>query len=290
MMRKLLNGITGVVNFMDDILLATETWEEHMAALREVLQRLKEARLTARPSKCEIGFSSLDFLGFVISEDSKRPEDGKVEKILSAPNPRTKSEVRSLLGLIGFYREFVPNFAAITSPLSDMVKKGRPNQVVWTEAAEKALDTVKKRLATQPILRLPDFSKPFILSTDASEKGLGAVLFQETDGVKFPVRYASRKLSTCEQSYATVEKECLAAVWGIEKFQKYLYGRAFILETDHQPLSYLQKAALTNKRVLRWAMLLQPYQFSVRYIPGKENVGADYLSRVCLERGQEQLL
>ena len=161
-----------------------------------------------------------------------------------------------------------------------MIKKGAQTKVEWTGAAEKALDTVKERLGSYPILKLPDFSKPFILRTDASGTGLGAVLLQEFDGKPFPVRYASRKLSKCEQGYATVEKECLAVVWGVQKFQKYLYGKEFVVETDHQPLRFLQSAQLKNSRVLRWAMALQPYRYQVKYIPGRENVGADYLSRV----------
>ena len=280
MMRKLLNGVKGVVNFMDDILIASETWEDHLAQLREVLTRLKQANLTARPTKCLVGFPNLEFLGFVVGEGIKRPEQGKVEKMLNSPRPTTKTGVRSLLGLVGFYREFVPNFAAITSPLSDMIKEGAPTKVEWTGAAEKALDTVKERLGSYPILKLPDFSKTFILRTDASGTGLGAVLLQEFDGKPFPVRYASRKLSKCEQGYATVEKECLAVVWGVQKFQKYLYGKEFVVETDHQPLRFLQSAQLKNSRVLRWAMALQPYRYQVKYIPGRENVGADYLSRV----------
>ncbi|KAL8624277.1 hypothetical protein ACOMHN_034000 [Nucella lapillus] len=280
MMRKLLKGLKGVENFMDDILIASETWEEHMSQLAEVLLRLRRANLTARPTKCQIGYPDLEFLGFVVGENTKQPEKSKIEQMLSSARPKSKTEVRSLLGLIGFYREFVPNFAAITSPLSDLTKKGQPPVVQWTEAAEKALKTVKERLGTYPILKLPDMSKQFTLRTDASGVGLGAVLLQEYDGQKFPVKYASRKLSKCEQGYATVETECLAVVWGVQKFQKYLYGNQFTIETDHQPLTFLQEARLKNSRVLRWAMALQPYRYHIDYIPGRENVGADYLSRV----------
>ncbi|KAL8609650.1 hypothetical protein ACOMHN_049730 [Nucella lapillus] len=280
MMRKLLKGLKGVENFMDDILIASETWEEHMSQLAEVLLRLRRANLTARPTKCQIGYPDLEFLGFVVGENTKQPEKSKIERMLSSARPKSKTEVRSLLGLIGFYREFVPNFAAITSPLSDLTKKGQPPVVQWTEAAEKALKTVKERLGTYPILKLPDMSKQFTLRTDASGVGLGAVLLQEYDGQKFPVKYASRKLSKCEQGYATVETECLAVVWGVQKFQKYLYGNQFTIETDHQPLTFLQEARLKNSRVLRWAMALQPYRYHIDYIPGRENVGADYLSRV----------
>ncbi|KAL8598501.1 hypothetical protein ACOMHN_051289 [Nucella lapillus] len=280
MMRTLLKGLKGVENFMDDILIASETWEEHMSQLAEVLLRLRRANLTARPTKCQVGYPDLEFLGFVVGKNTKQPEKSKIERMLSSARPKSKTEVRSLLGLIGFYREFVPNFAAITSPLSDLTKKGQPPVVQWTEAAEKALKTVKERLGTYPILKLPDMSKQFTLRTDASGVGLGAVLLQKYDGQKFPVKYASRKLSKCEQGYATVETECLAVVWGVQKFQKYLYGNQFTIETDHQPLTFLQEARLKNSRVLRWAMALQPYRYHIDYIPGRENVGADYLSRV----------
>ncbi|KAL8613947.1 hypothetical protein ACOMHN_023183 [Nucella lapillus] len=280
MMRKLLKGLKGVENFMDDILIASKTWEEHMSQLAEVLMRLKSANLTARPTKCQVGFPDLEFLGFMVGGGAKQPEKSKVEQMISSARPKTTKEVRSLLGLIGFYREFVPNFAAITSPLSDLTKKGQPPVVEWTDAAEQALQTVKERLGAYPILKLPDMSKQFTLRTDASGVGLGAVLLQEHDGQKFPVKYASRKLSKCEQGYATVEAECLAVVWGVQKFQKYLYGNQFIIETDHQPLKFLQEAKLKNSRVLRWAMSLQPYRYHIDYIPGRENVGTDYLSRV----------
>ncbi|KAL8611041.1 hypothetical protein ACOMHN_042657 [Nucella lapillus] len=280
MMRKLLKGLKGVENFMDDILIASKTWEEHMSQLAEVLMRLKQANLTARPTKCQVGFPDLEFLGFMVGGGAKQPEKSKVEQMISSARPKTTKEVRSLLGLIGFYREFVPNFAAITSPLSDLTKKGQPPVVEWTDAAEQALQTVKERLGAYPILKLPDMSKQFTLRTDASGVGLGAVLLQEHDGQKFPVKYASRKLSKCEQGYATVEAECLAVVWGVQKFQKYLYGNQFIIETDHQPLKFLQEAKLKNSRVLRGAMSLQPYRYHIDYIPGRENVGADYLSRV----------
>ena len=158
MMRKLLDGLEGVVNFMDDICVASETWEEHMKVLNLVFDRLEKAGLTARPSKCYLGYPSLQFLGFEIGQGEKKPEQQKVEKILDAPQPKTKKEVRSLLGLVGYYREFVPNFSAVTAPLSDLTKKGNPDTVVWTDATEKAFISVKKNLASFPILRLPDFS------------------------------------------------------------------------------------------------------------------------------------
>jgi hypothetical protein len=128
-------------------------------------------------------------------------------------------------------------------------------------------------------MRLPDLSEPFVLQTDASNQGLGAILLQEVEGVKHPIMFASRKLLPREQNYSTIERECLAIVWGIQKFQVYLYGRQFVLETDHQPLQYLHRTKFENGRLMRWALALQPYRFVIHAIKGSENVGADYLSR-----------
>ncbi len=141
-------------------------------------------------------------------------------------------------------------------------------------------EKMKDRLTSDAIVKLPDVTKDFVLRTDASDRGLSAVLLQEHDGDLFPVAYASRKLNTAERNYSVTEKECLAIVFGIHKFQRYLYGRKFILETDHQPLAYLAQAKLTNGRLMRWSLFLQQYQVQLRYIRGNSNVGADCMSRL----------
>jgi hypothetical protein len=279
LMRRLLHGMDGVDNFIDDIIIYTDTWEAHLATLRELLSRLRNAGLTARPSKCFIGFDKIDCLGHVIGDQRLGPEQDKIEAIRNAPVPVTKKQVRSFLGLAGFYRKFIPNFSAVAIPLSDLTKKGQPNKVVWTDMQQRAFDRLKQMLCSQPILKLPDFSQTFILRTDAADDGLGAVLLQVEDGEKFPVAYASKKLSSRERSYAVIEKECFAVVWGIQKFHQYLYGREFVLETDHQPLTYLNKSKTENSRLMRWALQLQPYRFRIVAIKGSDNVGADYLSR-----------
>ncbi|XP_061180784.1 uncharacterized protein LOC133189428 [Saccostrea echinata] len=189
LMRKLLQGMVGVDNFIDDIIVYTDTWEEHLMALRELFTRLRKAGLTARPSKCFIGYDQIDCLGHVVGDQRLKPESNKIEAIRSAPVPMTKKQVRSFLGLAGFYRKFIPNFSAIAAPLSDLTKKGQPNKVVWTDNQQRAFDTLKQMLCSEPILKLPDFSEVFILRTDAADDGLGAVLLQEEHGEKLPVAY-----------------------------------------------------------------------------------------------------
>ena len=281
MMRRVLQGLKKTDNFIDDILIHSQTWDEHISSIRSLLERLRAVGLTAKPSKCEVGCQSLQFLGHVIGKGMLQPQCNKITQIRDAKPPCTKKELRSFLGFVGYYRRFIPNFAALASPLTDLTKAKLPNRIEWGDSQEESFKTLKAHLASSPILQLPNCDKPFCLRTDASNAGIGAVLLQDKDetGDKFPVSYASRKLLPREKSYATVEKEALAIVWGIQKYEPYLYGREFVLQTDHQALTYLHRAKQTNARIMRWALTLQPYRFRVESIKSSQNVGADFLSR-----------
>lgn len=280
LMRKLLKGMEDLDNFLDDILVYSRTWSEHLQVLRQLLLRLRDANLTARPSKCSFCYPKLECLGHMVSNGRLEPNPDKITSIKNAPRPETKRQVKSFLGLIGFYRRFVPNFSHVAVALTDLTKKGQPNKIKWGSAQENAFRSLKNALVSNPILKLPDFSLTFILQTDASEAGLGAVLLQIENDFKMPVSYASRKLKSNERAYSVIEKECLAIVWAIQKFSRYLYGREFILETDHQPLVHLNRKAVANSRLMRWSLYLQPYRFRIVAIRGRDNVGADYLSRI----------
>jgi len=247
--------------------------------LRDFLTRVRAAQLTLHPSKCFIGFPTLTFLGHEVGEFGIAPNSQTVEKILNAARPQNKKELRSFLALVGYYHKFIPIFAAIAVALTDLTRKGTPNILVWEHPQERAFQALKGFVASRPILRLPNFDAKFLLQTDSSSRGIGAALLQEFDGVKHPIGFASRKLLPRECNYSTVERECLAIVWAVQKFSMYLYGRKFILETDHQSLQYLNKARLQNSRLMRWAMALQPFSFAVHVIKGSANVCADYLSR-----------
>ena len=278
-MRKLLRGLRNLKNYLDDVLSHTAVWTEHPTILRQFFQRVREANLSLKPSKCFIGYTSLVFLGHKLGQDTLAPNDDLVQKIRDAPSPTNKKQLRSFLGLVGYYRAFVPNFAAIAAPLTDLTKKGSPDKLVWTEIHEQAFQALKGHVCTHPVLCLPDVNKPFILQTDASADGIGAILLQEVNGVKHPVAFASKRLLPRERNFSTIEREALAIVWGVQKFQNYLMGVHFTLETDHHPLQYLDTAKFQNSRIMRWSLLLQPYRFTVRAIKGSDNVGADFLSR-----------
>jgi hypothetical protein len=279
-MRKMLEGSKGLENYLDDVLCHTDTWKDHLKKLEDFFQRVRRANISLRPSKCHIGFEEIEFLGHVLTGNAVEPRAVALEKILAISRPTTKKQVRALLGMVNFYRQFIPGCAKLTAPLSDLTSKRARNVVEWTDRQEQSFVKLKQLLSQGPILKLPDLNKQFVLRTDASDENLGSCLLQETDGILYPVAYASRKLLSRERNYTVGEKECLAIVWSVQKFGRYLINNPFILETDHRPLECLNTLNTTNPRIMRWGLALQTYQFTVRYIRGCDNIIADSLSRV----------
>ncbi|KAL8559173.1 hypothetical protein ACOMHN_048420 [Nucella lapillus] len=281
MMRMLHLEHFSALNFFDDILIHSVDWYSHLQHVEAVLECLRSKGLTARPSKIETGFHSLEFLGHVVGKGTLKPEAGKIKKIMQIPTPTTKKQVRALLGLLSFYRRYVPNFATLSAPLTDLTKDGprKSRSIDWTPACAKALEKIQAVMSAEPVLLLPHLDEQFVLRTDASSVGLGAVLLQQSDGVLHPVVFASRKLLEREKNYSTIERECLAIIWAVQKFMKFLWGVHFILQTDHRPLTYLRTSGFKNARILRWALSLQEFSFEIQPISGTSNVLADLLSR-----------
>lgn len=184
---------------------------------------------------------------------------------------------------MGYYRRFVPQFATIAAPLTDLTKKRKADKVAWDHKCDTAFKKLKEILIQEPVLGVVDPSKPFVLQTDASNLGLGAVLSQQGVNGEHPVAYASRKLLPREVKYSVIEKECLAIVWALRLFHVYLYGQDFTIETDHQPLSWLGRMKNSNNRLSRWSLSIQPYRFTLKYRKGSENANADGLSRASWE-------
>ena len=197
------------------------------------------------------------------------------------PVPEKEKDIKAFLGLVGYYRKFVERFSSLAKPLTDMLKKGKEWQ--WTDLEQESFEILKEKLIEFPILQYPDFSQPFILTTDASGYALGAVLSQGTPGKDRPVAYASRTLNGAELNYSTVEKECLAIVWACKHFRPYLLGKPFQIWTDHKGLTWIFNVKDPSSRLLRWRLLLEEYEFEIKYKPGKQNTNADSLSRypVC---------
>ena len=279
MIRKILYGTKNLESYVDDVLAHTRDWNHHLEVLEEFFERVRKAHLTLKPKKCSIGYGKIDFLGHTLRGDSISPKVESIDKIADMPRPQNKKQVRSFLGAVNYYRKFIPHCAELMAPLSDQTKKQMPNMLEWNPILEKSFKELKEALAETPILKLPDLNKEFVIQTDASGVGLGCVLLQNHDGVNHPVAYASRKLVDRERRYSVEERECLAIMWGIEKFDRYLFGKQFVIETDHCGLQYMKEGRMKNARVMRWSLALQNYCFRVNYIKGCNNVISDYLSR-----------
>ena len=273
--------------YLDDIIIHSSTWELHLCHLEAVLGALRRAGLTANAKKCRMGLNETDYLGFTIGRGCVRPQQGKVEKIKNWPQPATQKQLKSYLGLIAYYQKFVKNFATVAGPLYEMTRQIHPKRLTWTNETNAAFERLKSALCQEPVLISPDFNKPFLLQTDASGTGLGAVLAQVVDGDEHPILFVSRKLLSHERNYATVEKECLAVKWAIHHLRYYLWGRSFTLITDHAPLKWMARNKDTNARVTRWFLELQDYHFTVEHRPGRQIPHADALSRLYEEDANE---
>ncbi|XLS75404.1 hypothetical protein HN51_032269, partial [Arachis hypogaea] len=265
-----------VVVFIDDILIYSKTEEEHAEHLRIVLQILREKKLYAKLSKCEFWKSEVKFLGHVVSKKGIAVDPTKVEAVMDWKQPTTVTEIRSFLGLAGYYRRFIKGFSQIALPMTKLTRKDTP--FVWTPECEESFQTLKKKLTTAPVLVLPEPNEPFEVYCDASLKGLGCVLMQHRN----VVAYASRQLRPHEVSYPTHDLELAAVVFALKVWRHYLYGVKFQVFSDHKSLKYLFDQKELNMRQRRWMELLKDYDFELNYHPGKANVVADALSRKSL--------
>lgn len=281
--RVMDNVLRGLINncclvYLDDILVYSTSLQEHMINLKKVFQRLRESNFKIQLDKSEFLKHETAYLGHVITRQGIKPNPDKIVAIQKYPIPKTTKEIKGFLGLLGYYRRFIPDFAKITKPMTSKLKKGASLTV--TPDYAQCFEHCKTLLTNDPILQYPDFTRDFILTTDASNFAIGAVLSQGPVGADKPVAYASRTLNDSEQNYSTIEKELLAIVWATKYFRPYLFGRQFKIITDHKPLQWLMNVKEPNSRLTRWRLKLSEYNYTVTYKKGKLNKNADALSRV----------
>src|SRR5664279_5495686 len=262
-----------VVVYIDDILIFSKTEEEHAKHLFLVLTKLRDHRLYAKFSKCEFWLDELVFLGHVVSAKGVAVVPDKIQNIMHAQSPKTVKDIRSFLGMAGYYRRFIEGFSKIAKPMTELLKKDKKFQ--WSDKAEEGFQTLKTKLTTAPVLVLPDTSKDFVIFCDASLQSLGCVLMQEGH----VVAYASRQLKPHELNYPTHDLELAAVVHALKKWRPYLFGNRCELYSDHQSLKYLFTQPELNLRQRRWLELIKDYDLGIIYQPGKANVVADALSR-----------
>ena len=280
LMDRVLSGLNWeqCLVYLDDVLVFSHDLASHLERVERVLERIDKAGLKLKPRKCQFGKPEVDYLGHVISANGISPQGSKVEAVLQFPVPTNVTAVRNFLGLAGYYRRFVSGFSVIASPLFDLLKKDRP--FVWTDDCQVALDTLKVKLTSSPVLMFPRLDEAFYLATDASGTGLGAVLFQKGEkGEERVVAYASRALNAAERGYSVIEREALGLVWAVTHFRVYLYGHPFVLITDHCPLTWLKTVKDPSGRIARWLLTLSEYHWDIQHKSGKTHRNADALSR-----------
>lgn len=266
--------------YIDDIIVATGTFEKHIEILKKVYERLKNAGLTINFEKSQFCRSSLKFLGFLVDQFGLRTDPQKVSAVVDYPTPKNTTQIRRLLGLVSYYRRFLKNFSSLCSPITDLLhgrKKGQ--SITWTPEADEAFQKIKQCLTTAPVLASPDYSKPFIIHCDAADSGIGAALFQVEDGLEHPVAYYSKTLNKCQRKWTTTEKELFAVVSAVEHFRGYVEGSKFKIITDHASLIWLCNLSNPSPKLARWLVKLGQYNYDIEHRKGALNVVADALSR-----------
>ena len=280
---QLLNGCDEFcVPYLDDIAIFSNTWEDHLEHIDCVLKRIKEAKLKIKPAKCKFAQDKVKYLGHVVGGGLRTPAETKIQAVIDFPTPKTKTEIRRLMGMSNYYSRYIKNYALITEPLTKALKgKNKRENIIWTDECEKAFNALKEKLTAKPVLYAPDYSKDFILQTDASDKGIGVIMAQRGENKEeHPVLYLSRKFTEAEKRYSATEKECAGIIFAIKKLRHYLDGQRFVIETDHNPLVWLKTNAGNNPRLMRWALALQPFNYTVTHRPGKDIKHVDCLSRI----------
>ena len=278
LMNRLFGNIPFVKVYIDDVLIFSKSHDEHIKHIEEIFSIISDANLTINLRKCEFFKEKVEYLGFTIRHNSIQPSDEKVAAIRKLEFPENKKQLKHFLGLTSYYRNLIPKFAHQTSELYGMLKKNA--KFVRSEEAIKSFSMMKNLLTSEPCVKIPDFSKPFIVRTDASKKAMGAVLLQEDDNnTRHVIEYFSKAFNDCQQRYATIEQEATSIISALERWRYYLLGRKFTLETDHRPLVWLKSMTNTNSKLQRIWLKLQDYRFDIIHVPGKENIDADFLSR-----------
>ena len=279
LMNTVLSGLQGIhcYVYLDDIVIYSYDLTSHVQKLSYTFDRLRKFNLKLQPDKCEFLRKEVTYLGHTISETGLKPNPEKIKAVSEFPVPKCAKDVKSFLGLVSYYRRFLHDFSKLAKPLTSLLKKDIPFD--WTNSQQLAFETLKNNLTSAPVLIYPDFTKPFILTCDASNYAISAILSQGEVGKDRPIAFASRTLNKAETNYSVTEKECLAIIFGTKIFRPYLYGHKFKILTDHRPLRWLFNCKEPGSKLVRWRLRLEEFDYEIEYKKGKINSNADALSR-----------
>ena len=288
LMEKVLHGLhwKTLLLYLDDVIVIAPDFHSHLQRMEEVFQRLRQANLKLKPGKCELFQEEVRYLGHVVSAAGVTTDPDKIRDVQGWTPPTTVKELQAFLGLAGYYRQYVPQFSTIAKPLHRLV--GKEVEWEWTQECQEAFDALKCGLVEAPVLGYPDPKLPYILDTDASAVGVGAVLSQIQDGKERVISYYSKTMDQHERNYCVTRKELLAVVMAVKQFKPYLYGRPFTLRTDHASLLWLCRRKEPSHQVARWLEILAEFTYRIEHRAGKKHHNADALSRKCVDCKQCQ--
>ncbi|XP_054154595.1 uncharacterized protein LOC128953145 [Oppia nitens] len=283
-MQKVLRNVLYqfVVVYLDDIIIFSNTFDEHLRHVESVLKLIREYDLRLGIEKCEFLCKEVKYLGHIVSSDGIKPDEDKIKSVKAFPIPKKVRDVQSFLGLANYYRVFVQDYAFVAEPLTNLLRKDV--KFNWDIKCQKAFDELKNRLITAPILAQYQEGAPIEIFTDACGYGMSAILGQIQNGKHVVISYNSKMFNSAQLNYGITEKECLAIVWAVERYRHYIYGEHFVVYSDHNPLQYIRNLKNPNRRLMHWRTILEEYDFEVKYKKGKLHNNADALSRYPYEK------
>jgi len=291
LLNKILRGLHRYAgSLLDDIVIFSRDFQQHLNHVEQVLERLRHAGLTANPKKCIFATNELRLLGHYLKDSKIYPDPSKAQVMVEYPMPTTKARLKSFLGLSSFFRNYIPHYAEIAFPLTELTGRNKPDKLKWGNQQQIAFERLKDALLTKPVLRPPDMTKGFQLWTDASKISVSAILMQQDDENenenentpyqgRYVICYGSRKLLPRERNYSIIELELLAIVFGLLKFNHYVWNRKIDVYSDHKPLQWLNSLVKHSQRLAKWSMIIQNYDITMHYVPGKLQI-ADAFTRL----------
>jgi hypothetical protein len=266
-------------SYVDDLAVYSDRWDDHMTHVDKFLTEIRKSGLTLNLSKCDFAMPEVKYVGCYVGSGKHRPDPERLAAIQNMNPPTTKKQLRQVLGLFGWYRTYIDNFAGIAKPLTDLTKAKVPNDIPWPEQANKAFDCLRRKLCEAPTLHVPQMGQPFILQTDASATAVGVCLGQGSVLHPAPCAFSSQKLSATQSKWSAIEREAYAVIWALQKYKDTIFGAHIIVISDHNPLRYIVECAPKSAKLTRWALALQEYDLELRYTRGRDNAAADCLSR-----------
>jgi hypothetical protein len=270
-------GLPGIFAYQDDIVIASNSFEETYSKVAKILNILTKYNITLSPSKCSFHKTSINYLGFQVSQNKIFPIQANICKITSFPQPKSKKQLKTFIGICGYYRTLIPAYAELIQPLNNLTSNSAP--FIWEEIHHQAFQKLQAIFFKKPFTQQPDWSKKFILNTDASINGISGILMQENENILLPIAYFSKATSPAQQKYPALKLELLALYSSIKAFHFYLYNRPFIILSDSKPLAHYKSISSPATIITRWLMAISEYSFEFKHIPGQNNILADFLSR-----------